>query len=190
MPSKIETSLTPEQLHEFLRRALQLKGTKLKDIKALAEEFGIEISLMSARTFRLGKFAAHLERIERAKEQIDQLKAVMADGTDTIDASLKIAAAGLLDQMTSGDEVDLVEVSKIIQRLMTSREKREKIDMSAAKLEADLRLRDEQVAKLSAEREEREARKKQLQETIAQAKSKGAITRETLERIEQEAKLL
>lgn len=177
MPSKIEDSLTPEQLQEFFKRALQLKGTKLKDIKVLAAEFDIEISLMSAKTFRDGAFQKHLDRIDRAQKQIAQLKEVMADGTDTIDAALKLSAGELLDQLTNGEaEIDLGEVSKIIQRLMTSRARKEIVDQNAAKLAADLRLQEERIAVLVSDREERERKLNQIADQVTRAKNAPAAS--------------
>lgn len=148
MPSKIESSLDPAMLQEFFKRCAQLKGTKLKDIQALASEFGIDISLMSATTFRDGAFARHLEKIQRSKEKIEQLQALMADGTDTIDAALKVTADDLFDKITSGDEVDPLDTSLIISRLMKSRAVKDTVGQNAVKLEADLKLRDQQIAKL------------------------------------------
>ena len=134
MPSKIESSLAPEMLQEFFKRCAQLKGTKLKDIQVLASEFEIDISLMSASAFRDGAFARHLEKITRSKEKIEQLQALMADGTDTIDAALKVTADDLFDRITSGDEVDPLDTSLIISRLMKSRATKDTVEQNAQKL--------------------------------------------------------
>lgn len=103
MPSKIETSLTPAQLQEFFARCAQLKGTKLKDIAALAEEFGVEISLMSARSFRQGAFAEYLEELKSKREMAESIAAVAQEGLDLTQAATSALAAKVLDAAVNLD---------------------------------------------------------------------------------------
>jgi hypothetical protein len=97
MPSKIETSLTPAQLQEFFHRCSQLKGVLLKDIQALADEFGVEISLMSARSFRQGAFAEYLEELKSKREMAESITAVAEAGLDLPAAAATALAAKVLD---------------------------------------------------------------------------------------------
>lgn len=97
MASKIETSLTPEQLHEFFKRCAQLKGSKLKDIQALAEEFGIDVSLMSARSFRQGAFQEYLDELRLKREMAESVTAIAKDGLDLTAAAASALSAKVLD---------------------------------------------------------------------------------------------
>lgn len=97
MPSKIETSLTPAQLQEFFHRCSQLKGVLLKDVQALAEEFGVEISLMSARSFRQGAFQEYLDELKSKREMAESITAVAEAGLDLPAAAATALAAKVLD---------------------------------------------------------------------------------------------
>jgi hypothetical protein len=186
MPSKIETSLTPEQLQDFFKRCAQIKGSKLRDIQALADEFGIEISLMSARSFRQGAFSEYLEELKAKREMAESVSAIAKSGLSLTDAAASVLSQKLFDRLLnagdlSDDESDQLSLS--LSRLRLG-------DQRATKLTADLQLRDEQIAKLTADREERERKKTELLTRIEGAKKKGGLTKETLAQIEQEAKLL
>ena len=163
MPSKIETSLTPAQLQEFFLRCAQLKGTKLKDIQVIADEFGVDISLMSARSFRQGAFAEYLEELKTKREMAENVSAIAKSGLSLTDAAASMLSQKLFDRLLnagelSDDESD--QLSLALSRLRLG-------DQRASKLDADLKLRDEQIAKLTAERTEREAK---LQQVAAQVK--------------------
>jgi hypothetical protein len=189
MPSKIETSLTPEQLQEFFLRCSQLRGTKLRDIQALADEFGVEISVESARSFRNGDgWQDYLDGLKRKRELAESVATIAQNGVALSDGAASKFAAKVFDAIDTleVDEIGTKKgnaVSLAIARLRQG-------DQRAKKLESDLKLRDEQIAKLIAERDERDEKKRKLQESISAAKKKNGLTRETLEQIEQEAKLL
>lgn len=97
MASKIETSLTPEQLQEFFRRCAQLKGTKLRDIQALADEYGIEISLMSARSFRQGAFQEYLDELKAKREMAESVTELAKNGIGLSDAAASVFAEKVFD---------------------------------------------------------------------------------------------
>lgn len=174
MPSKIEISLTPEQLQEFFARCAQLKGTKLKDIAALAEEFGVEISLMSARSFRQGRFAEYLEELKSKREMAESIAAVAQEGLDLTQAATSALAAKVLDAAVNlnageiGTEVGN-NVSLAVARLQAG-------DQRAKKLAADLRLREEQVAALERERTEWEEKRQQVVAQLDRAKNAPAAS--------------
>jgi hypothetical protein len=187
MPSKIETSLTPEQLQEFFRRCAQLKGTKLADIQALAGEFGIDVSIMSAKSFRDGdRWKTYLEELTQKREKAEAIAAIAKHGLSLTDAAAVKLAVRINDDLDKEEELSLDDKSTLslaITRLRTG-------DQRAKFLEAVLREKEEQIGRLVAEREERAETKRKLQETIAAAKAKSGLTRETLRKIEEEAKLL
>lgn len=175
MPSKIETSLTPEQLHEFFHRAAQLKGTKLRDLQALAEEFGVEISLMSAKAFREGDaWQDYLDELRHKRELAEDVTAIAEGGLGLSQAAASKFAAKVFDAV-DGLEVEEIgtergnNLSLAIARLT-------KGDRDAKKLQADLTLRDEQVAKLTREREEWEAKRAAVAAQLSRAKSAPAAS--------------
>lgn len=135
MPSKIETSLTPGQLQEFFHRCAQLKGTKLKDISALAEEYGIDISLMSASSFRKGAFAEYLENLQAKREQAEAIAEIAKQGLSLTDAAAVKLAVKINDDLDRDEELSIDDknsYSLAISRLRTG-------DQRAKFLEAKLR---------------------------------------------------
>lgn len=198
MPTKIETHLSPEQLLEFFRRCAQTKaGTTLRTIQALAEEFGVKISLMSATAVRDGPLNDYLEELKAKSERAQQIAAFAKEGLSMADAACvrlsesvfdDLMAEGKLGALTA-EERDIY--SKIIARARAGDERSRLGDQREKKLEADLKLRDEQVAALTSERQERDRKKAELLAKIETAKTtKGGLTKESLARIEQEARLL
>jgi len=103
MATKIETSLTPDQLQEFFRRCGQLKGCLLKDIQALAEESGVEISLMSAGRFRQGAFAEYLEELKAKREMAENVASVAKQGLSLSDAAASVLSQKIFDQAIALD---------------------------------------------------------------------------------------
>lgn len=168
MPSKIETSLTPEQLQEFFRRCSQLRGVKLRDIQALADEFGVEISLMSAKAFKEGDaWQGYLEELKRKREIAESVATIAQNGVALSDAAASMFAAKVFDRIDSLDPEEIGgktgnNVSLAIARLRMG-------DQRAKKLEADLKLRDEQIAKLERERAEAEAKDNAAREILDDA---------------------
>jgi len=107
MPSKIETSLTQDELREFFKRCAQLKGSKLKDIQALAEEFGIDVSLMSARSFKQGAFSEYLDELKQKREMAENVALVVKDGLDLTAAAAANLAAKVFDRSLNLDASEI-----------------------------------------------------------------------------------
>ncbi len=188
MPTKIETHLTPEQFHEFCKRCAQTKGgTLLRSIQAIAEEFGVTISLMSATAVRDGPLADYLEELRATATMAESVAALAKNGVGLSEGAASAFAAKVFDAARTVSAEDIGSekgnnVSLAIARLQSG-------DRNAKKLAADLKLRDEQIAVLVAEREERARKKAELTQTIATAK-RGGLTKETLAKIEEAAGLL
>ena len=160
MPTKIESHLSPEELHEFFKRCAQTKGgTKLSTIQAIAEEFGVSISLMSASAVRDGALSDYLAELKSKREMAEQVSEVAKSGLSLSDAAASAFASKVFDAALKVDAAEIGgeaanNLSLAISRLRTG-------DRGAKKLEADLRLRDEQIAKLAREKTEwEEARRK------------------------------
>lgn len=174
----VQAALSVKEVQEFCRRVAGLKNPTLARIKDLGAEFGITMSLMAARTFREGLFAEHLDRLRRAREQTEQIMAIAAEGHDPLAAAMAMAKQELLDELTSGRDVDLKKVSAILLNLARS---------GATQKESEIRAR-EYERKLA----EHEGKKKALQSEITRAKKKGrgGLTKEALEEIEAQIGLL
>jgi hypothetical protein len=56
--NKIAKSLSAEELQEFLDRCWKTPGLTLAKVQELAGEYGIEVSLMGARSFKSTTFAS------------------------------------------------------------------------------------------------------------------------------------
>lgn len=174
MPSKIEISLNQEQLVEFLKRCAQLKGAKLKDIQALAEEFGIDVSLMAARSFKQTAFADYLDELKSKREMAESVSLVAKEGLDLTAAAASALAAKVFDASINLDPAAIGteqgnNVSLAVARLQAGRR-------GDKKLEADLRLRDEQVQKLERERTEWEEQRRQVAAQLERVQAAPAAT--------------
>lgn len=147
MPTKIETSLTSGELLEFFRRCAQTKGgTTGPAIQALAQEFGVQISHESANTFRKGALKGYIEELKAKSERAQQVAAFAREGLSMSDAASVRLAETVFDDLMKPTAASLTAeerdtYSKIIARARLG-------DQRAQKLEADLKLRDEQLAAL------------------------------------------
>lgn len=182
MATKIETSLTPEQLHEFFHRCSQLKGCLLRDIQALAEEFGVEISLMSATRFRNGAFAEYLEELKAKREMAETVASVAKSGLSLSDAAASVLSQKIFDQALNLDangEGALDESNSLslsLSRLRTG-------DQRAKLLE-------QQLAAYQRKETEWQEKRNAAKAALTEVKSKGGLSKETLAKIEEAAGLL
>lgn len=153
MPTKIETSLSPLELMEFFKRCAQTKGGATGPaIQALAEEFGVTISHESANTFRKTAMQDYLDELKASARMAEDVATIARDGAGMADGAAAALAAKVFDkarQLTvadiGGEEAN--NVSLAIARLKTG-------DRGDKKLAADLKLREEQLAKLQREKTE------------------------------------
>lgn len=123
--NKIALELTAEELQEFLDKCWKTPGLTLKKVQELAEGYGINVSLMGAKSFRDTTFARHLQRIGKAGELAAQVAALKQAGAGhTIaDAAAAILSDEVLDKLVNRDadeELDLDVLSKIVKRLRDS----------------------------------------------------------------------
>lgn len=182
MPSKIETSLTPAQLQQFFHRCGELRGTKLRDIQDLADEFGIDISLMSARSFKQGAFSEYLEALQGKREQAEAIAEIAKHGLSLTDAAAVKLAVKINDDLDRDEELSIDDknsYSLAISRLRTG-------DQRGKVLEAKLR----EYERKEAEWAEQRARAAQAKAALETVKARGGLTKETLARIEEAAGLL
>ncbi len=156
MPTKIEQALSQEQLDEFLARLHATPGTKtLRVIQDLAESYGIKISLPSATAFRDGPLDDYLATLKAKSERAQRVAAYAREGVSMTEAASIRLQESVFDKLMSGDVEDLTAEERNIYSLIIERARLG--DQRGAKLAADLKLRDEQLAELRAEREKREA---------------------------------
>lgn len=155
MASKIETSLTPEQLQDFFRRCGQLKGTKLRDIQALADEFGIEISLMSARSFKQGAFNEYLEELKAKRDMAESVAALAKSGVGLSDGAASVFAQKVFDAALRVDPDDIGSksannLSLAIARLRMGDQRAQYLEAKLAEMEREKIEWDEKRAKAKA----------------------------------------
>lgn len=171
MPSKIESSLTPEAFHDFCSAVAQMKGGRkgatLKEITRVAGEWGIGyISENSAKSFRDGAFAEFLDDLKSSREMAADMATVAQAGLGLDDAAAKVLEKKLFKttlQLTDNVDPETADfLTKSVERLRTG-------NRSARRLEADLDLMkrkvayaDERVSVLERERKEWEEKKAQI----------------------------
>lgn len=213
MPSKIESSLSPEQFWDFCEAVAKMKGGRkgatLAQIQRLAAEWDIGyISENSAKSFRDGAFADFLAEMKADREMAQHIADAAQAGLGLDDAASKVLEKKLFTTaMKLGDNVDPETadfLTKSVERIRTSNRNARKLEadlqISAKNLEiADARLAeserkraiaDKRIATLTEEAEERARKKAELLAKIGEVKKKGGLTKESLAKIEQEAKLL
>lgn len=189
MPTKIETSLTPEELMEFFKRCAQTKGGATGPaIQALAAEFGVTISHESANTFRKTALQEYLDEMRATARMAEDVAAIAKSGLGLADGAASAFAAKVFDKARKLDVEDIGgkeanNVSLAIARLKTG-------DRGDKRLAADLALREEQLAKLQREKAEWEEKRAAAKAAIANATAKGGISKATLKRIEEAVAIL
>lgn len=180
MPSKIETSLTPEQLHEFFKRCAQLRGSKLKDIQALAEEFGIDVSLMAARSFRKGAFADYLSELKAKREMAENVSEVAKSGLSLTDAAASVLAQKLFDRLLNSDELsddESDQLSLALSRLRLGDQRSKLLDARLREIEQKLEMQQFDAAQAVLKHA------KEIRSIMADTKANGAERAERVRRI-------
>lgn len=176
--NKIARNLTPEELQEFVTRCAQVKNLTLAKVQELAGEWGIEVSLMSAKSFRDSTFETYLDSLKRKREMAEMVSGAAQSGMAMSDGAASVLTQKIFDELLSGEDHDIEAMGNLslaLSRLRTG-------DQRAKLLEAKLR-------EYEVKEEERLTKKKALQEQVKNAKS-GGITEETLSQIEEAIGLL
>jgi hypothetical protein len=187
----IAQELTAEQLDAFVTELAALPG-KERTLRAIAEKaaaLGIDVSLMSAKSFRDTTFARHLDRLRRASEKAEQIRTLQETGAGS---TLADAAGTMLSEMIydglmaeNPDEIDIEKYSLAISRmrkgdveLANLRLKLEEAERRERDREAKIRAASEEMEKLRAPKKDfsDEDRQKVVAEVdrILGIKKKGA----------------
>jgi hypothetical protein len=145
MPTKIETSLAPERLREFFAEVARLPGARLRDIQAAAAEFGVDISLMSARRFKAGPFQDYLAELRAKREMAESITAAAQNGLALSDAAATILTRKILDQAIAMDE-DAEDGVKTADDLSRALARLRSGDQRARQLAAHLRDLEQRMA--------------------------------------------
>ena len=148
MPTKIETSLSPEQLMEFFRRCGQTKGgTTLRAIQSLADEFGVKISLMSATAVRDGPLAEYLDELKETAAMAESVAALAKNGVGLSDGAAAAFAAKVFDaaRNVTAEEVGTAKgnaVSLAISRLRSGDQRATYLDVKVKELLQKIELKE------------------------------------------------
>lgn len=188
MPSKIESSLSPEQFWEFCDAVARLKGGRkgatLKEIQRLAAEWEIGyISTNSAKAFRDGAFQEFLDDLKADRDLAEHIAGAAKAGLNLDDAASKVLEQKLFKTaLQLGDNVDPMAadfLTKSVERIRTSNRnaRRLEVDLQMASKKIDIaeqRARTEKERADKLERERAEWERKQ-REVVAQLdRAKGA----------------
>jgi hypothetical protein len=161
MPSKIEGNLKPEQFWDFCARVAQMnggrKGAKLVDIQTLAAEWGIEVSLESARTFRKGAFADYLSELQAKREMAENVSTIAKNGIGLSDATAAVLSEKIFDQALrldthaddASDQANALSLS--ISRLRTGDQRARYLDGVLEQMRTKMMLQQLDAAKIVLE---------------------------------------
>jgi hypothetical protein len=119
----IAQELTVEQLDQFVHELAALPG-KERTLKAISEKaaaLGLEISLMSAKSFRDTTFERHLQRMRTAQEVALQVEGIEAGGNTLAGASAKLLSKRIFNQLLEADENAETEIDVEAMSLSVSR---------------------------------------------------------------------
>lgn len=183
--NKIEQHLDPEQLASFNSRLSAMKGLTLAKIQQLADEYGVEVSLMSASTYRETTYEEYLAELKSKSQFAETLAEAAKSGQTMTDAASSILSSKLLSHIMESGELgneEFNELSLALSRLRLG-------DQRAKKLEKDLAIKEARLQELEAEADERKQRAEELKESVNKAKS-GGLTEETMLMIEEAIGLL
>lgn len=153
MPTIIEQKLSDERLEKFLAELHATPGTRtLRVIQETAARYGIKISPMAATSFRDGPLDDYLAALKAKSERAQRVAAYAREGVSMTEAASLRLQESVFDKLMSGDVDDLTAEERNIYSLIIERARLG--DQRGAKLTADLKLRDEQLAKLLREKTE------------------------------------
>lgn len=173
MPTKIEQSLSEEQLEKFLAELNATPGTRtLRIIQDCAARYGIKISLPSATAFRDGPLEDYLTTLKAKSERAQRVAAYAREGVSMTEAASIRLQESVFDKLMSGDVEDLTAEERNIYSLIIERARLG--DQRGAKLVADLKLKDEQLEKLRREKTEWEEQRLKIKAVTEAAKSATA----------------
>jgi hypothetical protein len=151
VPTKIESSLSPEQFLEFCRECARMPGgTTLRVIQALAKKHGISISPPAAAAFRDGPLEDYLAELKSKREMAEQVSAVAKDGLSLSDATARVLTQKIFDQSLA-IRVDDEDALKKSGTLTAAYARLRLGDQRARKLEADLAATNAHLEKLTLE---------------------------------------
>lgn len=146
MPTKIESHLSPEQLLEFFRRCAQTKGgTKLATIQAIAAEFDVKISLMSATAVRDGPLDEYLKDLKAKSERAQQVAAYAREGLSMSDAASVRLSESVFDELMTRDPASFTAeerdiYSKIIARARAGDQRSKYLETRLREMEQKMEL--------------------------------------------------
>lgn len=172
--NKIEQHLTADQLGAFNERLATMPGVTLQKIADLADEFGVEISLMAARTYRETSYEEYLAELKSKAQFAETIAEAAKSGLSMTDAAAAVLSNKLLDHiMDQGamENEEFNELSLALHRLRTG-------DQRAKLLEKKLQ-------EMEAKEADRTRKIKEAQDALKGIKSKGGLTAATLREVEE-----
>lgn len=189
MPTKIEQSLSEEQLEKFLAELHATPGTRtLRVIQECAARYGIKISAPAATAFRDGPLEDYITALQAKAERAQRVAAYAREGVSMTEAASIRLQESVFDKLMSGDVADLTAEERNIYSLIIERARLG--DQRGAKLAADLKLKEEALAAAKADAAERERKIAAAKALLNTAKTRGGLQKETLRQIEEAVAIL
>jgi len=151
--NKIEQHLTGDQVKAFNERLAGIPGLTLQKIADLADEMGVQISLMAARTYREPTYEEYLAELKSKAEFAETVAEAAKSGLAMTDAAAASLSNKLLDHIMSQggmENEEFNELSLALHRLRTG-------DQRGRLLERELELRDAKIKKLESENDKAKA---------------------------------
>lgn len=201
MATKLEALPGPDY-QRFIDELLAIAGKPtIEQIREVAARYGISVSKDTAWRFReKGPYARAVERINAGRETREALCAAAGVGTHPLDAMEELMVVALQDHLTEAEDgkIDIKFVVDQLSKLRTSismreNSRRQQADLerkqkeTEAKLsvaEQQMKLRDEQIAKLEREKADWEKKREDAKAALAKAEKKGGVTADTRKLIE------
>lgn len=167
--NKIAQELTIEELDAFVSELAALKGSErtLKAIMEKAAGLGITISLMSAKSFKDTTFKRYLAELRASQSLAEEVAAVDATGNTLADASAKLLARQVFDELRGLEGFDIKSAGKLAFIIKSLREG----DVQRSALNARLRESEAKLAALAAREKEREDKQRQAAEQLAKLRA-------------------
>lgn len=193
--NKIVRKLSADELHIFIARCAAEPNLTLKRITEIAAEWGIDVSVMGAKSFRDTTFTRHLERLRSAQQVAQMISVMQQNGAESTlaDASATLLAQKIFETLSGNgeteDDTDLTDervelLSRAVARLRSG-------DQQGAALKAKLAETEQRIAERKLKLDDAKAR---IEAALAAAnKAKDGvrgIDPKTLEEIESALNLM
>lgn len=189
-------SQSPQEIRDQVIAAFDAGKTLQEVAELFGELTGVKISHKAAASFYHGDYQQHADKIRAARAFALQLSGAAGDGKELkegFNAALQQKAFEIMANPTASSE-DVNAIGNLLLTLQRTQNDSARVDLDKQK-----QLTREKVLELSQQRvdleikkyrDKVEEQKREISKTIDAGKKSGGLTKETLETIEQQLRLL